>query len=456
MDDFRKWIQSNLVYPPEAKKNGISGQVYVGFKVTSSGKVSDIRIIRGVNPLLDKEAIRVVGSSPDWTPAVKDGKNTDVEIAINIDFSLDNKEFVYYFVEHQAQFQGGTLDDFRQWVQKNLTYPQIAKEKGIVGRVTVQFAVNSKGKVCDAVILRGVDPSLDEEVLRVMQLSPEWTPAENKGMKVAQQFVIPVIFSLEKKPGVTGESSYKYENYDASIVTEKAAQQIQDNQQGEPSFVYVEQQASFKGGDLEAFRDWVQNNLIYPSIAKEDGIFGRVVVQFAVNSQGKVVDVKVLRSVDPSLDNEAIRVVTSSPDWVPAQQSGRSVKQQFVIPVIFSFSDQGSVGKYPPMPPSGITSVLKFQGAQGNEAIEKFRGWVQSQIVYPKEAKSNGIQGEILFQFTIMPSGKMGDVKIVKGVHQLLDEELIRVVRSSPDWEPFPAGENKAIEIPMSFIFKIY
>jgi TonB family protein len=212
MDDFRKWIQSNLVYPPEAKKNGISGQVYVGFKVTSSGKVSDIRIIRGVNPLLDKEAIRVVGSSPDWTPAVKDGKNTDVEIAINIDFSLDNKEFVYYFVEHQAQFQGGTLDDFRQWVQKNLTYPQIAKEKGIVGRVTVQFAVNSKGKVCDAVILRGVDPSLDEEVLRVMQLSPEWTPAENKGMKVAQQFVIPVIFSLEKKPGVTGESSYKYEN----------------------------------------------------------------------------------------------------------------------------------------------------------------------------------------------------------------------------------------------------
>jgi TonB family protein len=169
-----------------------------------------------------------------------------------------------------------------------------------------------------------------------------------------------------------------------------------------------------------------------------------------------VFDVKVLRGVDPSLDKEAIRVITSSPDWVPAKQSDKNVKQQFVMPVIFSFSDQGSIGKYPPMPPSGITSLLNFQGAQGNEATEKFRGWVQSHVVYPKEAKSNGIQGEILFQFTITPSGKMDDVKIVKGVHQLLDDEIIRVVRSSPDWEPFPAGENKAIEIPMSFIFKTY
>jgi TonB family protein len=198
LDDFRKWVQKNLVYPPEAKKNGVVGQVFVRFTVASNGKVSDVAIINSVDPLLDKEAVRVISQSPDWTPAVKDGKNVDVINAIHVVFSSEEREFVYYFVDKQAQFQGGNLETFREWIENNLIYPPDAKEKGIFGRVTVQFTVNSKGKACDAVILRGVDPSLDKEVLRILQVSPEWTPAENDGKKVAQQFVMPVIFSLER------------------------------------------------------------------------------------------------------------------------------------------------------------------------------------------------------------------------------------------------------------------
>lgn len=103
----------------------------------------------------------------------------------------------------------------------------------------------------------------------------------------------------------------------------------------EPAFVFVEEQATFQGGDVSTFRQWVQNNLVYPPVAVENGIFGRVTVQFAVNSRGDVVDVKILRGVDPSLDKETIRVIMSSPKWGPAKQGGRAVKQQFVIPVIF-------------------------------------------------------------------------------------------------------------------------
>lgn len=106
-------------------------------------------------------------------------------------------------------------------------------------------------------------------------------------------------------------------------------------QEEEPVFIFVEEQASFQGGDVNTFRSWVEKNLVYPPVASENGIFGKVIVQFAVNSKGDVVDVKVLRSVDQSLDKETIRVIMSSPKWTPAKQGGRAVKQQFVIPVSF-------------------------------------------------------------------------------------------------------------------------
>ncbi len=103
----------------------------------------------------------------------------------------------------------------------------------------------------------------------------------------------------------------------------------------EPAFVFVEEQATFQGGSLETFRMWVQKNLVYPPVAVENGIFGRVTVQFAVSSRGEVTDVKILRGVDPSLDKETMRVILASPKWGAAKQGGRAVKQQFVMPVIF-------------------------------------------------------------------------------------------------------------------------
>ncbi|HEX2394653.1 MAG TPA: energy transducer TonB [Bacteroidales bacterium] len=106
--------------------------------------------------------------------------------------------------------------------------------------------------------------------------------------------------------------------------------------ENEPKFVFVEQPAKFQGGDLETFRAWVQENLDYPKKAIENGIFGRVTVQFIVDKSGKIGTVKVLRGVDPILDEEAIRTIRSSPDWEPAGQGGQPVSQQFIMTVEFS------------------------------------------------------------------------------------------------------------------------
>ena len=80
-------------------------------------------------------------------------------------------------------------------------------------------------------------------------------------------------------------------------------------------FQLVEEKPSFNGGDANEFSKWVNSRLVYPEIAKENGVQGRVTLQFTVNADGTVSNVKVLRGVDSSLDKEAVRVVSSSPKW---------------------------------------------------------------------------------------------------------------------------------------------
>ena len=100
-------------------------------------------------------------------------------------------------------------------------------------------------------------------------------------------------------------------------------------------FQLVEEKPSFNGGDANEFSKWVNSRLVYPEIAKENGVQGRVTLQFTVNADGSVSNVKVLRGVDSSLDKEAVRGVSSSPKWKPGKQRDRAVKVTYTFPVIF-------------------------------------------------------------------------------------------------------------------------
>jgi len=104
----------------------------------------------------------------------------------------------------------------------------------------------------------------------------------------------------------------------------------------EEVFFIVEDMPTFNGGDpATEFRKYIAQNLRYPEIAAENGISGRVIVQFAVDRTGQVVDAVVVRSIDPALDKEAIRVVMSSPKWTPGKQRGKAVKVLFTFPINF-------------------------------------------------------------------------------------------------------------------------
>ncbi len=99
-------------------------------------------------------------------------------------------------------------------------------------------------------------------------------------------------------------------------------------------FVVVEQMPEFPGGEA-ALRKFISNSVKYPVIAQENGIQGKVFINFIVDTNGSISSVKVSRGVDPSLDKEAIRVVKSMPKWIPGKQGGRAVRVSYTVPINF-------------------------------------------------------------------------------------------------------------------------
>jgi len=173
---------------------------------------------------------------------------------------------------------------------------------------------------------------IEEEIIPITQDTPPPPPETPKIPILSDQIDIvddnikvdDNILNLEDDSNLGVEIMDYVEEVQEEVVEEEAI-----------PFALVEEKPKFQGGDANTFSKWVSQHLDYPEIAKENGVSGRVMVQFTVNPNGTVSDVKVLRGVDPSLDKEAVRVIQSSPKWTPGKQRDRAVKVTYQFPVIF-------------------------------------------------------------------------------------------------------------------------
>ncbi|MDE6206379.1 MAG: energy transducer TonB [Muribaculaceae bacterium] len=111
-----------------------------------------------------------------------------------------------------------------------------------------------------------------------------------------------------------------------------AAPKVEDEQP--MNIAMVEQKPEFPGGEAEMYK-WLGNNIVYPSAASEEGIQGRVVVEFVVGKNGEITNVRVVRPRHPALDKEAVRVIKSMPKWIPGRNNGQPVKVTYTLPVTF-------------------------------------------------------------------------------------------------------------------------
>ncbi len=124
------------------------------------------------------------------------------------------------------------------------------------------------------------------------------------------------------------------ETAEVKHVEEKIAEPEPPKVEETKVFDVVEQMPSFPGGPA-ALMQFLSSNIKYPVVAEENGVQGRVVCTFVVEKDGSITDVKVVKSVDPSLDKEAMRVVKSMPKWIPGKQNGSAVRVKYTVPVTF-------------------------------------------------------------------------------------------------------------------------
>ena len=113
-----------------------------------------------------------------------------------IDEVVEEEEIPFMLVEEKPTFQKGDANNFSKWVNQRLVYPEIAKENGVQGRITLQFTIDKDGSLTKVKVLRGVDPSLDKEAVRVVSMSPKWEPGRQRDRAVPVTYTFPVIFKL--------------------------------------------------------------------------------------------------------------------------------------------------------------------------------------------------------------------------------------------------------------------
>lgn len=199
--ELLKYIATNIKYPKESQDNGEQGRVICSFIVGRDGSVNNPEVLRGVTPLLNEEAVRVINTMPRWNPGMQRGKAVAVKYTVPITFRLkspveETKEETLTVVDVMPQYPGGD-HELLKFIAQSIKYPTDAQEAGVQGRVICSFVVDKKGNIVEPKIIRGIDPSLDAEALRVIGMMPRWTPGRQDGKVVRVLYTVPITFRLQ-------------------------------------------------------------------------------------------------------------------------------------------------------------------------------------------------------------------------------------------------------------------
>jgi TonB family protein len=187
-------------------------------------------------------------------------------------------------------------------------------------------------------------------------------------------------------------------------------------------FTAVEIEPAPRNG-LNEFYQFLGKNIKYPAADRENRIQGRVIVQFIVEKDGSLNDIRVMRAPSPSLGEEAVRVLKLAPKWSPGIQNGRTVRVQYTIPVNFTLGD-----------------VSNF---------DIFYRELSQKIKYPKAARDNNIAGRVIVTFTLDDNKKIKDAQVLRGISKDIDEEVLRTMQNCKE---IPGGQTGVLyTIPLHF-----
>ncbi len=253
--------------------------------------------------------------------------NSEADSILNSDLPEEQKILLPRMCDTAAEFPGDEdrRNKYWEWLDKNMRYPKEAVAKGIEGSVLLNFTVCADGTIKDITIddtSKNANIFLKNEAIRLFKSMPHWTPAMYKGNPVNSQNFGIVNFRLPKKKDQ--EVSHKQ-------TTSYAPEEHIYDMKSIPTA------PNFKGGS-EGLANWIQEHIQYPAGAAKAKIEGRVIVEFIIDTNGKVSVAKVVRGINDTLNNEALRVIRSLPSWTPGYANGKPVKTRYTYPVTFKLA----------------------------------------------------------------------------------------------------------------------
>ena len=262
----------------------------------------------------------------------------------------------------------------------------------------------------------------------------------------------------------------KEDNSNMKIIMNRKWQNPPAHDPDNPVFEVVEVMPEFPDGGMPGLMNFLSNNIKYPVNAQKRGVQGRVSVQFIVNADGSISDVGIIRAVDPDLDGEAVRVISTMPKWKPGTQRGKPVRVKYTVPVMFRLPDEDKKEEYKPVPKIEETVVVGYGTRQESpveegqvfevvEQMPSFPGgpeglmrYISKNIKYPVGAQKAGTQGRVMIEVIIDTNGNVTNPKVSQGVDPLLDAEAIRVTSNMPKWQP---GTQRGQAVNVKYTFPI-
>lgn len=359
----------------------------------------------------------------------------------------------FLVVEQMPTFGNSNEDEFPKWIAANMQYPKEAIEKGINGKVIVEFLITKDGSIKNPKIVKSVNPLLDTEALRLINTCPKWNPGKQRGIAVDVKYVLPIDFSAKELKKTT-KANENQENDDQIIksLENRAEKEIKD--------IY-----------LKDFKISLQptNNQKYSIILKKDCKYS---FNFFTKNKTDKLNFFVASEKEKEPKYEIVSVCNdlSKIDFTPKEtgvyhlqienaSSNKVIALLYLTLKELNFAEQTNsstiVNKKIETDEDEVFMVVEQMPVFGNGNQDEFSSWVASNIQYPKEAVEKGIQGRVFVQFIIEKDGSIINANILKGIDPLLDKEALRVILQSPKWKPgIQNGRNVRVYWTHPVIFK--
>ena len=447
-------------------------------------------------------------------------QNKGNENFVETQIATADEEQPYIKVQQMPTFQGGDLNAYRNWMQSQLQYPKEAKDKGIKGRVIFSFVVEKDGSVSNFDALQAPDKILVDEVERVFKLTPKWEPGKQNGKEVRVKFTVPIVFTGDdvavynrvfSQGTPLSEMSKDAESavgeVSGRVIDAKTKKPISDvilliNGAGVGTHSDASGRYSLKKLP-EGKYTFVASCVGYKSVKKDFEVSSKksAEVNFELEEQAVAVAEIVVDKNKTAAQNESnvkntklekgdiVEMTSTTGESMPVKYVGDFASalvmidgkegkiENIGVDDIESFTilkDEQATNIYGEKGKNGVVLITTKKAAQVNkqqsaqeEAFIKvesmptfqggdlngYRNWVQSQLLYPAEAKEKGIKGRVIFSFVVEKDGSVSNFDALQAPDKILVDEVERVFKLTPKWEP---GKQNGKAVRVKYTVPIY